>query len=113
LEDENLFTNRHQQALDLYWYWVEQYPENRPIYLVEICYHQASIDCIKHPDAASLTDLARIIAFAERLEMDKFVILSNKLQQDIELQQILPTGLFQELITKIAQIEKQEALVAA
>lgn len=113
LEDENLFITRHQQALDLYWYWVEQYPENRPIYLVEICYHQASIDRIKHPDAASLTDLARIIAFAERLEMDKFVILSNRLQQDRELQQILPTGLFQELTTKIEQMQKQEALVAA
>lgn len=113
LEDEKLFIARHQQALDLYWHWVEQYPENRPIYLVEICYHQASIDRLKRPDAALLTDLAKVVAYAERLEMDKFVILLNKLQQDIELQQILPPEQYQELITKIAQIEKHVAPVAA
>lgn len=112
LEDEKLFIARHQRALDLYWQWVEQYPENRPIYLVEICYHQASIDQAQKPGVSALSNLEKILETAQRLEVDKRLILPEKLKKDDELQQLLSPATFQELIEQIEAIMQTEPVAA-
>lgn len=113
MEDgETQFIDRHQQALDLYWSWVDQYPENRAIYLVEICYHQASMDQVEHPGAASLTDLEKVVEMAKRLELDKRVIVFEKLGRDEELQQILTPESYQELIDEIEKTLIEEPVAA-
>ncbi|MCZ7672534.1 MAG: hypothetical protein M5U34_38090 [Chloroflexi bacterium] len=113
MEDgETQFIDRHQQALDLYWSWVDQYPENRAIYLVEICYHQASMDQVEHPGADSLTDLEKVVEMAKRLELDKRVIVFEKLGRDEELQQILTPESYQELIDEIEKTLIEEPVAA-
>lgn len=101
LKDEAQFRRSHELALAMYWDLTERYPENSPIYLAEICYHQAVLDQLHQPPAKKLTNLGRIKLVAKKVEPDKRMILPKQIEADKELEDLLPEETYQYLLSQL------------
>lgn len=97
LKDKAQFIQNHLSALAMYWDLVERFPENRSIYLAEICFHQATVDQSQSIHPKTVTDFKRILTSARNLPLDKRMILPNQIETDIELEDILSEKQYQNV----------------
>jgi hypothetical protein len=102
LDDPDVYIARHNQALEMYWGWVQEYPEASEDFILEIWFHLASRYLVD-TDAGDLrSEILRALDFARtRLKPDRFMILPQQLRGDRELLDLLPDELLGELLGKL------------
>lgn len=104
LENESQFRRLHQQALAMYWELTARYPENSPVYLAEICFHQAILDRLQETPPAQLTDFQRVLNQAKTLSLDKRMILPRRIAEDTELADLLPAEQYRQIKTELQEL---------
>jgi hypothetical protein len=99
------YANRHRRALEMYQGWVDDYPEASEDFILEIWFHLASLYQQDH-NYGRLRDQAKAALHFARshLSTDRFMILPKQLEQDGELDILLPTDLRHELLQELDQL---------
>jgi hypothetical protein len=97
MEDEAQFQQSHQRALEMYWDLADRYPENSPVYLAEIFFHQAMLDRLQKTSTEQQANLQHILARANELAVDQRMILPKRIEGDVELEELLSKEMYQDI----------------
>ncbi len=95
LSDHDLYVQKHQQAIEMYKGWIDEYPDASEDFILEIWFHRASIHTVEEDVETLEQKLKNELDFAlENLSYDRANTLSKQLETDTELQELLPEPLF-------------------
>lgn len=106
LEDKNLYLDRHQRALEIYWKLAKENRRSGAEFIREIWFQAASI-YVANEDALLLKhQIDKSIEFAHHNFSygDEIVILSNEFEADVELKDILPRNVENSISSRLVNI---------
>lgn len=111
LEEPTTYARQHQQAVDMYWEWVEACPEACEDFVLEIWFH---LTCLMEmdDDRARLRNQAHAVLqrVGPHLDSEHLLIFQNQLASDRELLDMLPDNLHTELSAAIEDWLNRAAL---
>ena len=105
LEDQEDYARRHRDAIAMYWDWIREYPEASEDFIVEVWFHLASLYLAEGNTDHLGLEVKKVLRFAHKhLNSDRFMILPEQLAGDYELLELLPKGLYNELLEDLEQL---------
>ena len=115
LDNPDLFIQQHQQAIEMYEGWVNEYPEASEDFILEIWFHRANIYSVTKEIETLTQKLEEELRFAlDNLSFDRANTLFNQFTGDTELQELLPESLFYTLNDKLENaLGEGKALIIA
>lgn len=104
LENSKDFATYHRRAFEMYWQWVEEYPQASEDFILEIWFHLSHIYLAEQNLSYLWSEARKALQFAQKLKSDRLIILLKLLEEkdgDRELLDLLPEDLRDELAHKL------------
>lgn len=109
IRDKEKYINQHQIAIQFYTKRINQSKNNSTIYLLEFLYHQAILYEYNQDDQILFDVINTIFKIAtDDLSIEERDTLQNKFTQDVELQELLPPAINQQINYQLNQLIKDE-----
>lgn len=113
LADREQFDSHQQQALTMYWEWVNDFPQASEDFIVEIWFHLINLHSPKMRSAALHREIWKTFTFArQNLSADRFMILQKQLDErdgDREILDLLPEDLRKQWYEELGQLLRKKA----